>query len=261
MRPVEKVCEVTQIMLSLDEIRLCFEIGKLVESIPDEKIRFLKIERLWETYIPAHSEDRNWTGNAKTDIALNYLLWVRVLQAQGCNADELFAMIQNYIKQTDVSPRALLLLPSTFKEFQDYFKQISIPPSPFHFLQTRVRLLIGQRQLAYKGYIYKINGEYSFAQAQLLVQEAFDRERRYWERLERKFGRGEEHSQDERPRIPESVRIEVWRRDGGKCARCGSRENLEYDHIVPVSRGGSNTSRNIELLCEKCNRQKGANIQ
>ncbi len=63
-----------------------------------------------------------------------------------------------------------------------------------------------------------------------------------------------------RTRIPEQVRIEVWRRDSGQCARCGNRERLEYDHIVPISKGGSNTARNIELLCEACNRSKGANI-
>jgi len=38
-------------------------------------------------------------------------------------------------------------------------------------------------------------------------------------------------------------------------------EKLEYDHIIPVSKGGSNTERNIQLLCEKCNRQKSATIQ
>ncbi|MBD2188565.1 HNH endonuclease [Pseudanabaena sp. FACHB-723] len=64
-----------------------------------------------------------------------------------------------------------------------------------------------------------------------------------------------------RPAIPEAVRIEVWRRDSGQCVKCSSRENLEYDHIIPVSKGGSNTTRNIELLCEACNRSKGANIQ
>jgi hypothetical protein len=60
--------------------------------------------------------------------------------------------------------------------------------------------------------------------------------------------------------IPERVRNEVWRRDGGTCVDCGSRERLEYDHIVPVSKGGSNTARNIELRCEPCNRKKAANI-
>jgi 5-methylcytosine-specific restriction endonuclease McrA len=60
--------------------------------------------------------------------------------------------------------------------------------------------------------------------------------------------------------IPASVRNEVWRRDQGRCVDCGSRERLEYDHIIPVSRGGSNTARNIELRCETCNRTKGARI-
>lgn len=64
-----------------------------------------------------------------------------------------------------------------------------------------------------------------------------------------------------RPAIPAAVRREVWRRDEGKCARCGSRENLEYDHIIPVSKGGGNTARNIELLCQDCNRSKGDSIQ
>ena len=59
-----------------------------------------------------------------------------------------------------------------------------------------------------------------------------------------------------RERIPDHVKVTVWRRDGGSCVRCGSRKNLEYDHIIPVSKGGSNTVRNIELLCEKCNRKK-----
>lgn len=60
--------------------------------------------------------------------------------------------------------------------------------------------------------------------------------------------------------IPADVRREVWRRDEGRCSRCGSRERLEYDHIIPVARGGSNTVRNIELLCETCNRTKSASI-
>jgi hypothetical protein len=60
--------------------------------------------------------------------------------------------------------------------------------------------------------------------------------------------------------IKESTRHEVWRRDEGKCVRCENREKLEFDHIVPISKGGSNTARNIELLCEACNRKKGARI-
>ena len=68
-------------------------------------------------------------------------------------------------------------------------------------------------------------------------------------------------ARESRDAIPSAVRREVWRRDEGKCKKCGSRKNLEYDHIIPVAEGGSNTARNIELLCENCNRSKGALIE
>ncbi len=41
---------------------------------------------------------------------------------------------------------------------------------------------------------------------------------------------------------------------------CSSRERLEYDHIIPIAKGGSNTARNLQLLCELCNRKKGSSI-
>lgn len=69
-----------------------------------------------------------------------------------------------------------------------------------------------------------------------------------------------ESSESNSRAIPKAVQREVWQRDQGKCVECGSKEKLEYDHIIPVSKGGSNTARNIQLLCENCNRSKGASI-
>ncbi len=66
--------------------------------------------------------------------------------------------------------------------------------------------------------------------------------------------------QTTREAIPEAVRSEIWRRDGGRCAQCGSQQNIEFDHIIPVSRGGATSVRNLQLLCKQCNRQKGASI-
>ena len=76
-----------------------------------------------------------------------------------------------------------------------------------------------------------------------------------------KFGRNKILQESKRSRrISQDVKDAVWRRDEGKCIECGSNENLEFDHIIPHSKGGANTYRNIQLLCEKCNRQKSANI-
>jgi len=63
-----------------------------------------------------------------------------------------------------------------------------------------------------------------------------------------------------RETIPQDVKDKVWQRDNGKCVECDSKENLEFDHIIPFSKGGSSTYRNIQLLCEPCNRKKHAKI-
>lgn len=62
--------------------------------------------------------------------------------------------------------------------------------------------------------------------------------------------------------IPTSVKLEVWKRDGGKCTKCGTTQDLHFDHIIPWSKGGSsNTADNIQLLCGKHNLEKHDKIE
>jgi hypothetical protein len=61
--------------------------------------------------------------------------------------------------------------------------------------------------------------------------------------------------------IPTPVKLEVWKRDGGKCVQCGSTTNLHFDHVIPYSKGGASiTSDNVQLLCAKHNLEKHDNI-
>ncbi len=69
-------------------------------------------------------------------------------------------------------------------------------------------------------------------------------------------GKFRDRNLDDSRYIPGFVRSNVWDRDGGCCVKCKSSKNIEFDHIIPYSKGGSNTERNIQLLCRSCNRQK-----
>ena len=72
--------------------------------------------------------------------------------------------------------------------------------------------------------------------------------------------------QDERTRnfrrkgIRDSVKKEVFKRDGGACVECGMNADLQFDHVIPVAMGGSNEAENIQILCGPCNRAKGAKL-
>ncbi|MGW4533943.1 TerD family protein [Nocardia sp. NPDC004340] len=60
--------------------------------------------------------------------------------------------------------------------------------------------------------------------------------------------------------VPPDVKAVVWQRDGGKCVECGDTHYLEFDHIIPISRGGATSPANLQILCRACNRTKGAHI-
>ncbi len=60
--------------------------------------------------------------------------------------------------------------------------------------------------------------------------------------------------------IPAEVRRQVFERDGGSCTwighegrQCGSRHQLELDHIRPFELGGPSTVSNLRLLCKAHN--------
>lgn len=69
-----------------------------------------------------------------------------------------------------------------------------------------------------------------------------------------------QQSGPKRDPIPDEVKLLVWARDGGACVRCGSRQNLHFDHIIPVVKGGGSSASNIQILCESCNLRKSDRI-
>ncbi len=60
--------------------------------------------------------------------------------------------------------------------------------------------------------------------------------------------------------VPEKLRAKIHERDGGRCVACSSVKNIEVDHIIPVSKGGTSVEENLQLLCRSCNRRKRTSV-
>lgn len=59
----------------------------------------------------------------------------------------------------------------------------------------------------------------------------------------------------------ESLREQVFERDDHTCQYCGAKGGvLECDHVVPISKGGTNEPGNLATACSTCNRQKRAKL-
>lgn len=71
----------------------------------------------------------------------------------------------------------------------------------------------------------------------------------------------------QRALMTSSLRQKIKERDNFTCKKCKNNTNkepnllLEIDHILPISKGGMTAEDNLQTLCWKCNRTKGAKIE
>jgi 5-methylcytosine-specific restriction protein A len=70
-----------------------------------------------------------------------------------------------------------------------------------------------------------------------------------------------EHVRRERAKAREMRASTWWKQQIGKgvcyfCEQKFSREKLTMDHLIPLSRGGRSTKKNIVVACKQCNSLK-----
>ncbi|MCX6731191.1 MAG: HNH endonuclease signature motif containing protein [Candidatus Roizmanbacteria bacterium] len=64
--------------------------------------------------------------------------------------------------------------------------------------------------------------------------------------------------------IPRDVILKVVRRDGQICQKCNEPvidDEVEFDHIIPFSKGGNTTTENLRLIHKNCNRRKSSSLK
>ena len=57
------------------------------------------------------------------------------------------------------------------------------------------------------------------------------------------------------------VRAAILARDNHRCLLCGATDNLEIDHIVPATNGGTSSPQNLQTLCHTCHRSEKGESQ
>lgn len=70
----------------------------------------------------------------------------------------------------------------------------------------------------------------------------------------------ERRAVEERRHFDWTEKYEMLLKSGGKCAHCGkviSEGNVTVEHIIPLSKGGTNDMDNLVALCHDCNEDKG----
>lgn len=61
-------------------------------------------------------------------------------------------------------------------------------------------------------------------------------------------------------RLTTSQKLEFVAKHGYVCMCCGKTEAITFDHVVPISKGGTDSIENMQLLCVSCNSSKGSNV-
>ncbi|WP_228287606.1 HNH endonuclease [Acinetobacter pittii] len=123
-------------------------------------------------------------------------------------------------------------------------KEVSFAPNKFG-VDDMVFCLGCIRQIAF-GYFEHIDCRYQaeYQQAQF--------------KAEMEYQAAMNPNQYKKKKIGQSLRMQVYERDGFKCITCGTQKNLTLDHIKPEVLGGDSTIENLQTMCKTCNSRKGA---
>ena len=140
-----------------------------------------------------------------------------------------------------------------FAAWTDDYKQGVAPPAIFRvYEKLRAGIWVDRGLYLLKGYEYPLqNGRRVFKFEMELAD--FDAS---------PTGEFTEVQLQNSRQIPSHVKVEVFKRDKGRCVTCGAQDQLHFDHDLPFSKGGTSIlAENVRILCARHNLSKSANIE
>jgi 5-methylcytosine-specific restriction endonuclease McrA len=106
-----------------------------------------------------------------------------------------------------------------------------------------------------------IEGRRADRRARYVRNQAAERTRSRRYRVNGRAGAvAEEGAYDAEPEVTDAEFRARWVETGGVCLACGSVDDLELDHVIPLALGGRHVMSNVQPLCRGCNARKGVRI-
>jgi 5-methylcytosine-specific restriction endonuclease McrA len=192
------------------------------------------------------------------------ILWIRWLRAEKEEQQGLAEEMQSQLAEAKDQSRIQVRNEEGERLFRRILRKgrdvVLARVAQFYLFWQRERLRAKERRQA-KEQLRAEKRQLAEEQRRAKEQRWFEKRRQEQEKEIKRFldlMRGGEKRLERASRsIPQPVKIAIVTRDGGKCRRCRSSQDLQYDRIVPNSRGGSSTDvDNIQLLCGRCNSLK-----
>ena len=232
-------------------------VNKLKEI--NKKYKFLKINR-FEYRNTYDNEDFYRTISCKDYLIYQLQFKQKDAWKEISNSSENRELLKQYSKEINdnhliygkfTGDTSKFKLKKLIKYEKAEVKRITLSPvTHFHIKVTLIRTLINNRRVESKSKLFLEQEIIDILNGLKNKRGSFYLNNNIWESICRV----------ERGKVSNKMRFAIYNRDHNRCRICGSRRNLEIDHIYPIAKGGKSTYDNLQTLCHRCNAKKGANV-
>lgn len=173
--------------------------------------------------------------------------------------------LQTLIEELETLREAKVILDNYKKEYERYIENVPdyIMSNDCDGFYSRLGLAIVNESVLNIEYKFTYTSNGGLAQRSFTVPMNEENITELIHQLESKLS-AEAVAKEQRALMNAKLRLHIKERDHFTCCACGnsvySEPNLllEIDHIIPISKGGLTLESNLQTLCWKCNRSKGA---
>lgn len=180
-----------------------------------------------------------------------------LIENQTREIDKKKELVQNWKETNEKDALGMIFSNHRLEQLKEVINKYDL--NRFNFILTREQTRY--RQINYSRYSYQVTVEdkrISLYYNEILEMLDFLKSINY------ECTSSEYFSKNQRNLMTQQLKDEVKKRDKYTCQICGKYMpdgvGIHIDHIIPISKGGKSVLSNLQVLCSKCNLQKGSKI-